>query len=157
MSATSSPPSRASAAAARGSSDRSPLDADAAERRGQLPDERCVEDLLLAEEAHGPPDLRRHVAHRQPVEVAVVVRHEDRGTVLRDVLQPVDVEAHPREHLRPGEGLDHPLRLEADELGHARGDVEELLRPAPHRGDDGQPRIGVHRHGVPHRFRSGRS
>ncbi len=58
MIATTSPPARASAAASqRLVRAARPVDPDAAHRRGQLADDRYVEHLLLAEEAHGAPAL----------------------------------------------------------------------------------------------------
>src|SRR5258708_27035926 len=52
------------------------IDRDATDGASDHPDDRCVEDLLLAEEAHWSPDIPGHKSQRGHVEVAPVVRGE---------------------------------------------------------------------------------
>ena len=51
--------------------------------RGDHPDDGRVEDLLLAEEAHGTPDVARHEGQRGHVEVAPVVRSQEHRAASR--------------------------------------------------------------------------
>jgi hypothetical protein len=63
-----------------------------------------VEDLFLRQETHAPPALPRRVSGEHEVEVADVVRRDDRRAVLGDVLAAEDRDGplHPTEHAEGG-------------------------------------------------------
>ncbi len=128
-----------------------PVDPDAAHGLGDVADDRGVEDLLLAQEAHRPALLGQGHAHDQGVEVAAVVAADEAATARGDVLDALDVEAGEREELGPGEGLQHLLGLEAAQLGHARagrrgaGPASAGRRPPRRGGGRGSPPSGAHR------------
>ena len=135
-----------------------PLDADASHRRGDLSHDRGVEHLLLAEEADRPTAAGDGDRHRPGVEVAAVVHHENPGTLRRDVVDPVDVEAGIGHQLRAGELLEHALQLDSQhgDLEHARRDVEVAHRPAPQRRHHHHARVGVDDHRIADRRQQGR-
>ena len=71
------------------------------------------------------------------------------GPVFGIVLVAVDVEAGEADQFGPRRELQQVGGLEAQHLRDARGHVEVEHGPAPHRGEQLQPRVGVHRVRMP--------
>ena len=147
--ATISPASRARRASRSDWSGRSPRSTlMPAEGAGQLADHRCVEDLLLPEEAHRPADARRHDGQRDDVEVAAVVGGQDHRPSCRYALYTVDVEARIGEELGAHHVPQQVVGLDAPDRRHAGRAVPALDGPAVQPCRQPQPAVRVHRPGT---------
>jgi hypothetical protein len=95
--------------------------------------------------AAGEGECQRH-----RVEVAAVVRDEDRRPVVGDVVDALEREAHVRQQLRPQPVLGDAAELQAQDrqLGDAGGHVEVADRPPAQRGERQHAGVGVDRHRV---------
>ena len=151
MSATTSPACRASAAAARGSSEPVPRSTRMPPMAAaMLADDRRVEHLLLAEEAHRPADLRDG-ACRWPWGRSSCggCRRGWPGPSAGMCSVPGDVEASAGEQLRDGEGLERPAVARCrPTLGTPAGTSRCCCGHRRTSGHQPEPGIGVHRHRV---------
>ena len=101
-----------------------PIHPDTTHGAGELPDHRCVEHLLLAEEPGVPPRLGDGQRDHEWIEVAAVVRGDDHRTAAGEVLDPFEGKSHPGEELRARELAEKVEGLDAVHRRHARRGVE---------------------------------